>query len=260
MHLMYKYDTMKRRNTCIILLTLLVALLSCSKEKQTETIKVAENKDTIATYDLHKMIGTYSFFDKNWNLMEYTIFEKDSVYYARISYNKKTNITPLLLENTNTNLYSFEYEGKVYYLRIDASLAQNKTIRILNEKEERFLNFFEGKGFIDVKQQEHIRNQKLRNALDVATFSSAIRPEKNNWSGYVNYTDTLLYMAFDDSNSPMRAIFLTNNKDTVRLTFDIPIGTEFIGTTMELRWKIDTVVVNKLPMLNQKLLHYRVVR
>ena len=54
--------------------------------------------------------------------------------------------------------------------------------------------------------------------------------------------------------------FTTNTRDTVYLSFEIPIGSEFNGSTMEVRWKIDTVMVNKLPKLNQKLLHYRVVR
>ena len=70
----------------------------------------------------------------------------------------------------------------------------------------------------------------------------------------------LNYNSFDDVSNPMRAIFTTNTRDTVYLSFEIPIGSEFNGSTMEVRWKIDTVLVNKLPKLNQKLLHYRVVR
>lgn len=123
-----------------------------------------------------------------------------------------------------------------------------------------FLNFFEGKGFVDLSEQENRKNQTLRRKLDISSFFSPIRPTKKNWSSDMNYTDTLQYISFDDVSNPMRAIFTTNTRDTVYLSFEIPIGSEFNGSTMEVRWKIDTVLVNKLPKLNQKLLHYRVVR
>ena len=110
--------------------------------------------------------------------MEYTIFQEDSVFKAKITYNKKTSVTLLRLVDLSSNLYSFEYDGKTYYLRVDNILAEKRTIRILNEREERFLNFFEGKGFVDLSEQENRKNQTLRRKLDISSFVSPIRPTK----------------------------------------------------------------------------------
>lgn len=244
----------------ILFFVFLLVFFSCTKEKTIDTPPTHETNSITQTNVLEKVLGTYSLFDRNWNLMEYTIFLEDSVFKAKITYNKKTSVTLLRLVDLSSNLYSFEYDGKTYYLRVDNILAEKRTIRILNEREERFLNFFEGKGFVDLSEQENRKNQTLRRKLDISSFFSPIRPTKKNWSSDMNYTDTLQYISFDDVSNPMRAIFTTNTRDTVYLSFEIPIGSEFNGSTMEVRWKIDTVLVNKLPKLNQKLLHYRVVR
>ncbi|MBP6370389.1 MAG: hypothetical protein KA298_05920, partial [Paludibacteraceae bacterium] len=175
----------------ILFFVFLLVFFSCTKEKTIDTPPTHETNSITQTNVLEKVLGTYSLFDRNWNLMEYTIFQEDSVFKAKITYNKKTSVTLLRLVDLSSNLYSFEYDGKTYYLRVDNILAEKRTIRILNEREERFLNFFEGKGFVDLSEQENRKNQTLRRKLDISSFVSAIRPTKKNWSSDMNYTDTL---------------------------------------------------------------------
>ncbi|MBP6230971.1 MAG: hypothetical protein KA397_04875 [Paludibacteraceae bacterium] len=247
-------------HTYIILLLVGLVLLGCNKKKDTTQPDVLTPVETLEDTSIKSYVGSYSLFDKNWNLLEYTIYQQDSLFYANITYNQQSSISPLVLEDKTVPLYSFTYNEKTYFLTFDVKLPEKKTVRIVNQHEDRFLQFLEGRGFVDLPQAERAQQQVVKNSLNIKRFSSAMRPNKTNWSSDINYTDTVQYLFFDDISIPMRAVYRTKQNDTLRLSYDIPLGTEYNGSIMEIRWKIDTIVVKGKPMLNHKMLYYKVVR
>ncbi|HNZ85227.1 MAG TPA: hypothetical protein PKN90_02730, partial [Paludibacteraceae bacterium] len=60
----------------ILFFVFLLVFFSCTKEKTIDTPPTHETNSITQTNVLEKMLGTYSLFDRNWNLMEYTIFQE----------------------------------------------------------------------------------------------------------------------------------------------------------------------------------------
>lgn len=239
----------------------LTAFLSCKKEKTAVTEDAKDKALITELIDLAQFTGTYSMFDKQWNLFEYTIFKRDTIYFAKINYKQHTEISPIYIVDTLQSLYAFKFRGQEYNVAFRQNNQQEASVRFIHLPENPFVFMLENKGFIDLNKTEHTSNQAIKNQLNPRNFKSTIRPTKNDWSGFIYYTDTLRYLYFDDASKPLRAICITQQKDTVSLSYDIPIGAEFNGLLMEMVWKIDTVMMsNQTPVLNHKLIRYRVIR
>lgn len=247
---------MKKLCGCIFFLVL---FFSCTKDEKTTVQQEAVSPKVFVPGELSKYVGSYSKFDKDWNLLICDIYQKDTCYYTTITYKDKVITSPLTLFDDSSRIYSFLFEKENLFLSLKTDDRQNNFVRIMNNQQDNFLNITFGKGFVDLEPKTE-ENKKLKKELDIHSFRSKIRPKYSRWSSRMNYMDTLRYIDFDDNSYYMKAVFETKQKDTVSLTYDIPIDRECLGRKMEVVWKIDTFINrNKKPVLNQKMLRYRLI-
>ena len=78
---------MKKLCGCIFFLVL---FFSCTKDEKTTVQQEAVSPKVFVPGELSKYVGSYSKFDKDWNLLICDIYQKDTCYYTTITY--KNNV------------------------------------------------------------------------------------------------------------------------------------------------------------------------